>query len=477
MNKRRPVIIGPNTPNWAKETDVWVNTVDNTLYRYDGSQWDVIGSYGASVSAVGGFTQEQIEDFAAAMLNHANHTNLTASYNDSTGQISLVGASASGGGASLTQEEVQDFVAPLFNHSNHVNASASYNDANNQIIITAPSASGGASLTQEEVQDYAAPLLNHANHTNITVSYDDDNNRILLTAPASGGSAATPSTRGIIYGSDQISTNTTLGYLAGSSLHPSNSMGNILIGNSVGSSITNARNNVAIGTGTLSSLVNGFGVSGQSANVAIGNAALLLLDDTGTGDNVAVGQNAAYLMTGGFENTALGSSSLFSTTTGFRNTAVGRSAGVFNTTGNNNTFIGNGSSGATESTSNAITLGNSSIASLRCQVTSITSLSDERDKTNIEPLPVGLNFINSLNPVKFEWNMRDEGKVGEKDFGFIAQQIIESEDFIDGHDWLKLTLRDNPDKLEATQGRLIPILVKAIQELSAEVEALKSQLA
>jgi hypothetical protein len=40
-------------------------------------------------------------------------------------------------------------------------------------------------------------------------------------------------------------------------------------------------------------------------------------------------------------------------------------------------------------------------------------------------------------------------------------------------EYLQLTYRDNPEKLEATQGRLIPILVKAIQELAAEVQALK----
>ena len=32
----------------------------------------------------------------------------------------------------------------------------------------------------------------------------------------------------------------------------------------------------------------------------------------------------------------------------------------------------------------------------------------------------------------------------------------------------------NPDRLEASYGKLIPILVKAIQELSLEVETLKS---
>jgi hypothetical protein len=32
----------------------------------------------------------------------------------------------------------------------------------------------------------------------------------------------------------------------------------------------------------------------------------------------------------------------------------------------------------------------------------------------------------------------------------------------------------NPEKLEASYGRLIPVLVKAIQELKAEIEILKS---
>jgi hypothetical protein len=34
----------------------------------------------------------------------------------------------------------------------------------------------------------------------------------------------------------------------------------------------------------------------------------------------------------------------------------------------------------------------------------------------------------------------------------------------------------NPERLEAGYGKLIPVLVKAIQELAAEVESLKSQL-
>ena len=33
---------------------------------------------------------------------------------------------------------------------------------------------------------------------------------------------------------------------------------------------------------------------------------------------------------------------------------------------------------------------------------------------------------------------------------------------------------DNPDRLEANEGHLIPVLVKAIQELSAKVTALEA---
>jgi hypothetical protein len=42
--------------------------------------------------------------------------------------------------------------------------------------------------------------------------------------------------------------------------------------------------------------------------------------------------------------------------------------------------------------------------------------------------------------------------------------------------YLNIVLTENPDKLEAAPSKLIPVLVKAIQELSAKVEALEAQL-
>ena len=194
---------------------------------------------------------------------------------------------------------------------------------------------------------------------------------------------------------------------------------------------------------------------------------MTLISNTTGGSNTAVGEEALYGINGS------------------QNVAMGQFAGSNLSSGSNNIVLGYNAQASTTSSSNQITLGNSSISSLRCQVTSISGLSDARDKTDVENLSVGLDFINTLRPVKFTWNMRPEqdkdgndiisDKTGELDMGFIAQDLVSAEDSTGLADYLKLTLRDNPEKLEATAGRLIPILVKAIQELNTEIEILKNR--
>jgi len=101
---------------------------------------------------------------------------------------------------------------------------------------------------------------------------------------------------------------------------------------------------------------------------------------------------------------------------------------------------------------------------LRCAQTTITAISDQRDKKNIVPLPIGLEFINELNPVEFDWNMRDGGKVDIHEFGFIAQELKSAQEKL-GIKVPNLVYEANPDKLEASYGTLLPVMVKAIQEL------------
>ena len=81
-----------------------------------------------------------------------------------------------------------------------------------------------------------------------------------------------------------------------------------------------------------------------------------------------------------------------------------------------------------------------------------------------------------MNPVTFDWNRRDGTMQGEKSVGFIAQELDSTQKEFKIEDNLNIVLKTNPEKLEAAQGKLIPVLVKAIQELSAEVKELKGKI-
>ena len=235
------------------------------------------------------------------------------------------------------------------------------------------------------------------------------------------------------------------------------------------------------------------GAFAYSQNNLAENKSYTLLNANGSKNNTSLGAYALSFqeptLTRSYdeamnENTAIGAYAL----SGFiididdskNNTAIGYKAGSNLQVGSNNIFIGHNSQPISTTVSNQITLGNSSISSLRAQVTSITALSDRRDKTDIIPIGEGLAFLKKLNPVSFTWNTRDKAKVGIKSAGFIAQELLalQKQSKIGAN--LDLVSENNPEKLEARYGNLLPVIVKAIQEESAEkdkeIKALKERL-
>ena len=200
------------------------------------------------------------------------------------------------------------------------------------------------------------------------------------------------------------------------------------------------------------------------------------LDANTTGNyNQAFGYSALTACTTGTENHAVGHSALSAVTTGSYNTAMGKQAGNNTTTGNYNTSIGFEAKPSSATATGEITLGNSNASTLRCNTQTISSLSDARDKTEVQPLIQGLDFIDSLQPVKFKWETRDGNiKDGTYEAGFIAQDLQSAQSEVDA-DYLGLVMDANPERLEASYGKLIPTLVKAIQELRSEVNSLKAK--
>jgi hypothetical protein len=106
--------------------------------------------------------------------------------------------------------------------------------------------------------------------------------------------------------------------------------------------------------------------------------------------------------------------------------------------------------------------------------TTISAISDQRFKENIQDLDVGLDAILALKPRKFDWK-EGKGKDIKGDRGFIAQEIAQV--FPDLVDEWKDPAPEGEESYKSVRQDLIPVLVKAIQELKAELDATKAKVA
>ena len=235
--------------------------------------------------------------------------------------------------------------------------------------------------------------------------------------------------------------------------------------------------NTALGYASLDDCISG------NQNTTIGYSAASAI--TSGYRNVALGYLSFVQETTGYENTAIGDNSLYASNGGIRNTALGSASGNTITTGHNNLTLGYraGSSSSPfniTTQSDRIVIGDSFITNAYIAV-AWTVTSDKRDKKDIEKLPIGLDFIMGLKPITYKWDNRSRYKNGKSNgskkdtninLGFLAQDIAKLETkFNMPNDVIANTEQKNKFMLKETA--LIPVLVKAIQELKKEIEFLK----
>jgi hypothetical protein len=334
--------------------------------------------------------------------------------------------------------------------------------------------------------------VNFTEGTNITLTQTSATE---ITIASSGGATSLNGlTDALIDGTSTYLVSIPTG-LSGNPSH------NTIIGNGNATALTTAGSNTIVGRGNATSLNTGIsnivigggtgtGITNSSSNILIGNAAGPLFNAGSS--NIIIGNSAMTRPETYSNNVAIGHNTLFLAglggTTCEENTAIGVGAGgTTYRSGSNNTILGYDADTSAASVDNEFTLGNSSVATLRCAVTSITSLSDARDKTDIKDLSYGVDFIKSLTPREFTWNNRPEIRVvrdeegnetekeiesknkGKKDFGFVAQEVQALD-----NDTLRLIYNSNPEKLEMSYGKLVPILVQAVKELTSRLEALEN---
>jgi len=114
--------------------------------------------------------------------------------------------------------------------------------------------------------------------------------------------------------------------------------------------------------------------------------------------------------------------------------------------------------------------------------------SDKHYKQNIKSLEKGLELVEKLNPVEFNWKTHPvhEFDIENKHVGFIAQEV---EEVLKNEEYLTSIVKENTityrnehnEKVEETflglsEIALISILTKAIQELNEKVESLEQKI-
>jgi trimeric autotransporter adhesin len=328
--------------------------------------------------------------------------------------------------------------------------------------------------------------------------------------------------------------NTTGGITAvGANALDANTTGGQNVGVGINAFGSNTTGSFNTGVGENSGALNSTGGN----NVALGNSALF--SNTTASNNTAVGFQAGYANTTGSENVFVGQTAGYNNTTGTLNTFVGYNSGSQVTTGTKNSILGryNGNQGgldirtssnhivlsdgdgnprgifnsagelfigttatfsyangkvcinadgsgnpclvagvnSTSSATNNIILGNSTGAVGRIQTngssTTYLTSSDYRLKSNTAPIQNALSTIERLKPVTFIWNTDNRA-----DAGFLAHEFQEV--FPNYADGTKdgIDADGKPAYQAVDKSGAIPYLVKAIQELKAEVDSLKAQL-
>ena len=209
---------------------------------------------------------------------------------------------------------------------------------------------------------------------------------------------------------------------------------------------------------------------------------------------MVIGGNAAQALTSGTNNVILGVSSGVGQTTQSNNTICG-----YNSRCTDTLAVSRANCGIFGDAIIGVLTGDNEIQIGKSTTTVYTyasaTRSDARDKADIKPEPLGLNFIEKLKPVQYKWNYREDYKVQNEDGtisqlpndgskkrnrfhnGFIAQDIKDTMTELN-IDWAGLkhgVVGGGTDVYNIDYSELIAPMVRAIQELQERIKILESK--
>lgn len=203
------------------------------------------------------------------------------------------------------------------------------------------------------------------------------------------------------------------------------------------------------------------------------------------------GANDYTLPLAGKRNTGWGFRPGADLTTGANNIFGGTDPGKGITTGDGNlildaagstcpsgllNFTGLGFGSAAFAADNRVQLGSTNVSSARIQV-SWTITSDSRAKTDIEPLDLGVNLVRLLEPKSYFRADANGDPVGNEEFGFTAQGALSALQSLGRGDHGMVDYDAANDLYGLRLADMIPVLVKAAQEIDARQDSLEARIA
>lgn len=497
----------------AATTGVTIAASDKALVAWNGTDFVRVDTV-----AAGANTQVQYNN-NGAFAGSASFT-----FNSGTGAVSAT--SFSGSGAALTNLNASNVATGTLAVANGGTGQTSY--TNGQLLIG--NTTGGTLTKATLTAGTNVTVTNGTGSITIAAPAAGSDTQVQFN----DGGTATGGDSGLTY-NKTTNTLTVDGIPIGTGA--GNISSNIAIGPSALDSNTTGLENVAIGrnaltANTTTSYCTAVGVDAlktatASFNTAFGNAAGFGIT-TGQSNtfvgaangvasgvanyNTGVGAGSLFNVTNG-ANTALGFYTLNAAVNATYNTAVGYDALSDRTSDTNTSGFGNGTR---VTGSNQVQLGDA--ATTTYTYGAVQNRSDVRDKTDVRDTQLGLNFIAALRPVDYRWDYRDdylpprpdiqlpingtpeekaeyEAKMDEwrkarnlalvnKDgskkrsryhHGLIAQEVkaVMQAQGVDFGGFQDHTVKGGEDVLSIGYAELIGPLIKAIQELKAEVDALK----
>jgi len=312
----------------------------------------------------------------------------------------------------------------------HVGHSAGCTSATNRSNFVGASAGAASTGYAANALGYAAGISDTNICQSVNIGYKagvgpTSSNRTLFLGACSQPSTGRSTSIGFAARGGQCDANTSIGVCSGNALTTGNT--NVLVGNYAGCAITTGGGNNIIGY-----------KAGQGI--------------TTCGDTIIIGHKAQY----SYNQTVF---------------AIGAYAQTSNTNGHT-------------------VWGNSSNNVCNCIQKQWSTPSDCRDKANIEPLnpKLGLQFINQIRPVSFNWDNRESYvrkcgfEFGQKDgtlardkerYGVIAQEILQ---ILDNLDVKWDGVKGTEESYRLGYDHFFASLVKSLQELSQEIDTVEEQL-